>query len=82
MEVQYRTIKRKRSITLEQWAKLFSLSGIHFINLQYGDCKKELREAKEKLGVTIHDWEDADPLKDLDNFAAQIAALDLSYICR
>ena len=68
---------RKRSIKLEQWAKLLSLSGIHFINLQYGECKDELREIKEKLGITIHDWEDADPLKDLDNFAAQIYALDL-----
>lgn len=27
--------------------------------------------------MTVHDWEDADPLKDLDNFAAQISALDL-----
>jgi len=68
---------RKRSILLEQWDKLFSLSGVHFINLQYGDCAHELKEAKEKLGVTIYDWEDADPLKDLDNFAAEIAALDL-----
>ncbi len=68
---------RKRSIMLEQWDKLLSLSGVHFINLQYGDCKNELKEIKGKLGVSIHDWEDADPLKDLDNFAAQIAALDL-----
>ena len=29
------------------------------------------------LNITIHDWDDVDPLKDLDNFAAQIAALDL-----
>jgi tetratricopeptide (TPR) repeat protein len=70
-------VRRKRSIELEQWAKLFSLSGLNFINLQYGDCKEELKEVKEKLGITIHDWEDADPLKDLDHFAAEIAALDL-----
>jgi tetratricopeptide (TPR) repeat protein/polysaccharide pyruvyl transferase WcaK-like protein len=68
---------RKRSIMLKQWTKLFSLSGIHFINLQYGDCVNELREAREKLGVTIYDWEDANPLTDIDNFAAQICALDL-----
>jgi tetratricopeptide (TPR) repeat protein len=70
-------VKRRRSIMLEQLAKPFSLSGVHFINLQYGDCKDELKEVKEKLGTTIHDWEDANPLKDLDNFAAQISALDL-----
>jgi len=70
-------VRRIRSIMLEQWAELFSLSGIHFINLQYGDCERELREIKENLNITILDWEDADPLKDLDNFAAEIAALDL-----
>ena len=69
--------RRVRSTILDQWAGLFSLGGVHFINLQYGDCADELREAKEKIGVIIHDWEDADPLNDLDNFAAQIAALDL-----
>jgi tetratricopeptide (TPR) repeat protein len=69
--------KRLRSTVLEQWTALFSVPGVHFVNLQYGDCSGELREAGEKSGVTIHHWEDADPLKDLDGFAAQISALDL-----
>ena len=30
-----------------------------------------------QYGFVLHDWEDADPLRDLDDFAAQIAALDL-----
>ena len=68
---------RTRSTSLEQWADLFSVSGVHFINLQYGDCREELSRAEEQLGVKIHEWEDADPLKDLDAFAAKIAALDL-----
>jgi len=71
------SVKLTRSTALSQWKELFSLRGVHFINLQYGDCSTELREAKDTLGITIHDWEDADPLKDLDNFAAQVAALDL-----
>jgi tetratricopeptide (TPR) repeat protein len=70
-------VRRKRTIELGQWGGLFSLGGIHYINLQYGDCKGELGEIREKLGIPIKDWEDADPLKDLDNFAAEIAALDL-----
>ncbi|MDH4028292.1 MAG: tetratricopeptide repeat protein, partial [Nitrospirota bacterium] len=70
-------IKRIRSMSPEQWSGIFSIPGAHFINLQYGDCSQELKELRETRGVTIHDWEDADPLKDLDNFAAQIAALDL-----
>ena len=69
--------KLARSTTLTHWSRLFSLTNVHFINLQYGDCAHELKEAKEKSGVTIHNWEDSDPLKDLDTFAAQINALDL-----
>jgi tetratricopeptide (TPR) repeat protein len=68
---------RKRSLSLIQWQKLFSIQGIHFINLQYGDCIDELAEAKEKLGINIQHWDDANPLKDLDSFASQIRALDM-----
>jgi tetratricopeptide (TPR) repeat protein len=68
---------RDRSITLGKWAKLFSLSKVNLINLQYGNCSGELRTVQRDMNVTIHDWDDADPLKDLDNFAAQISALDL-----
>jgi tetratricopeptide (TPR) repeat protein len=69
--------RRHRSTVLAQWTALFLVRGIHFINLQYGDCSGEIREAAEKSGVTIHHWDDTDPLKDLDGFAAQISALDL-----
>lgn len=70
-------VKKTRSTKLEQWKALFSIEGVNFINLQYGDCQDELMEVKQTLGITIHDWKDANPLKDLDNFAAQISALDL-----
>ena len=66
-----------RSTSLADWTQVLSVAGVHFINLQYGDCAFDLKEAEEKTGVTIHDWEDADPVKDLDNFAAMISPLDL-----
>ena len=69
--------KRLRSTVLDQWDTLLTIPGVHYINLQYGDCTQELAEVKENFGVTIHHWEDADPLKDLDGFAAQVSALDL-----
>ena len=47
------------------------------MNLQYGDYHNEISQVYKSTGITIYDWSDADPLKDLDNFAAQIAALDL-----
>jgi tetratricopeptide (TPR) repeat protein len=68
---------RKRSTMLAQWHKLFSIQGIHFINLQYGDCIADLIQAREKIGIDIHNWGEADPLRDLDGFAAQIRAVDM-----
>jgi ADP-heptose:LPS heptosyltransferase len=50
---------------------------VHFANLQYGDTIAERRLVKERLGIDVHHWEDSNPLADLDDFAAQIAALDL-----
>ncbi len=66
----------KRSIPLIRWLSLLDC-GAHFINLQYGDSSEELSQLEQETAVCIHDWDDADPLHDLDNFAAQIAALDL-----
>ena len=48
-----------------------------FINLQYGDTSEDIAEISKKPDIQIHDWEDNDPLKNLDNQAALIAALDL-----
>ncbi len=68
---------RKRTVPLEQWSDFFAKPGVHFVNLQYGDASEEIAAAKAKFGVQIYDWEDADPLVDVDGFAAKIAALDL-----
>ncbi|MCH8045270.1 MAG: glycosyltransferase family protein [Planctomycetes bacterium] len=67
-----------KSTTLDAWAPLAALSDhVHWINLQYGDCREELREARDRHHLTIHDWPNADPTADLDDFAARVAALDL-----
>ncbi|MCH8328470.1 MAG: hypothetical protein IID15_08130 [Candidatus Marinimicrobia bacterium] len=69
--------RRLRSISLDQWQPLLSVPGVNFVNLQYGDCAEALDAVRQTLGVRIHDWADADPLGDLDLWAAQVAALDL-----
>ena len=71
--------KRDRSLTLEQLLPVLKQANqnANIINLQYGDHQQEINNFKAQTGIIIHDWEDADPLKDLDNFAAQIKALDL-----
>ncbi|MBI2383236.1 MAG: glycosyltransferase, partial [Gammaproteobacteria bacterium] len=47
---------------------------VHFVNLQYGKRNEELAALKEKYGITVHDWPGA--VEDLDDFAAQVDALD------
>ena len=71
------TERRKRTTGLELWREVFAVPGVHFINLQYGECADELAAAQRDMGAAIHDMEGADPLVDLDAFAAKIAALDL-----
>ena len=66
---------QQRSIKLQDWIEIFKFKA-HFVNLQYGDCAQEIEQLKIEKGVHIHSWDDANPLTDLDNFSAQISALD------
>ena len=58
------------------WREIFQ-SKAHFINLQYGDHSQEIKQLESNTGIHIHDWDDADPLIDLDDFSAKISTLDL-----
>jgi len=66
-----------RAVPLEQWGPLFSIQNIAFVNIQHDNISGEFEEIRNKFGTTIHMWDDTDPIKDLDFFAAQIASLDL-----
>jgi tetratricopeptide (TPR) repeat protein len=68
---------RKRTITLADWREILQAPGVQFINLQYGDVNEDIAQAERDLGIHIHDWEQGDPLVDMDAYAAKIAALDL-----
>ncbi len=69
--------RRKRSTPLDLWAPLFAVQNTHFVNLQYGDAIDDVADVRDRFGLTLHDWEQGDPLVDMDSFAAKIAALDL-----
>jgi len=71
------TERRKRSIPLDQWGDLLATPGVRFINLQYGDAIADIAAARARFGVEIHDWEEGDPLVDVDSYVAKISALDL-----
>jgi hypothetical protein len=66
-----------RSIPLAAWAPILAQSTFGFVNLQYGDCRADLEAVRRDLGVEILHDETVDPLKNLDDFAAQTAAMDL-----
>ncbi|CAO3378228.1 tetratricopeptide repeat protein [Azospirillum argentinense] len=63
--------------TLDQWAPLFALPGVVFVNLQYGDCAAEIATAEARFGVTIHRWDDLNLMDDVEAAAALTVNLDL-----
>ena len=66
-----------KSAQLTAWEPILATPGITFVNLQYGDCVADLAAAKAALGVEILHDPAIDPLKDMDGFFAQVAAMDL-----
>lgn len=67
----------KRSVDLEYWEPILKIAGVRFVNLQYGECSRQLRASFKRLGVEIVEDEKIDPLTDLESFAGQVAAMDL-----
>lgn len=67
-----------KSIPLRQWAPVLRTPGVGFVNLQYGDTSTEVAEVERELGVKILTDREVDPLGNIDPFAAQVAALDLT----
>jgi TPR repeat/Tetratricopeptide repeat len=70
-------VAQVRSIALADWAPTLAFRECGFVNLQYGDCRAELASVRRDIGVEIFHDESVDPLKSLDDFAAQTAAMDL-----
>jgi tetratricopeptide (TPR) repeat protein len=66
----------QRTTKLSDWSAVLQCDA-EFINLQYGDCGQEIADVWQEQGIEIHDWEDADPLADLDDFFSQVSELDL-----
>ena len=61
---------------LIDWAPLLSSEEFVFVNLQFGECEKELQEVESALGIDIHRWSDLDLKNDLDDVCALISCLD------
>ena len=61
----------------EEWEPVLKTPGVTFVNLQYGDCEKEIAFAKEAFGIEIWQPPGIDLKKDLDDVMALCAAVDL-----
>ncbi len=66
----------QKSLGLGDFAPLFKLPGVTFVNLQYGDVAQDLAAIRESHGVGIRADATINPLADLDGFAAQAQACD------
>jgi len=62
---------------LESWQPILTRPGITFVNLQYGDQRPALAHIKDQFGVDVVNDTEIDPLKNMDSYAAQVAAMDL-----
>ncbi|HHZ64535.1 MAG TPA: tetratricopeptide repeat protein, partial [Flavobacteriales bacterium] len=62
---------------LEDWTPILSQQDCYFINLQYGDMKEVLEQFQQQTNLMIYQDEEIDSLRNLDDFAAQVSALDL-----
>jgi hypothetical protein len=65
-----------RSLALEQLLPFLNQDGVHFINLQYDECRAELMQLRQRRGCTVHYWPEA--VADLEDTAALQDALDLT----
>ena len=64
-----------RSVPVSSWKELMSLP-VNFVDLQYGDTAATRDQFHDQFNVSVHHWADSTPLTDMDDFAAQVSALD------
>jgi Flp pilus assembly protein TadD len=65
--------KGNKTIDLAQWGPVLTMPGVKFVSLQYGDVAAETASARGQVFVDPH----IDPIKNVDAFAAQVAAMDV-----
>ena len=66
-----------RSLRLADLAPALGLSGVTFVNLQYGDVGCEIRETREQIGVEVHQLAGVDVFNDVDGLLAAIDLCDM-----
>jgi len=72
------TARRQLNYTqISEWAPIFSIPNVTFINLQSKDFEKDLCKIKEEFNIDVYNFYDLDHYDNLDEVAALSAALDM-----
>ena len=66
-----------KSIDLPLLLPILKLKELFFINMQYGDCEKEIKEFNNKNKTNIHTFDDVDLFNDFEGAGALLKNLDL-----
>ena len=70
-------MNKKKSTSLVDWIPIFTVPNCFFITLQHGDIEDEIRDFERDHNFSIHQDKEVDPMSEFDDFAAQIASLNL-----
>lgn len=71
------TRRSKFFSAFDAWKPVFQVPGVDFVNLQYGSVEDELKLARQRFGVTVHQPEGIDLKDELGKVAALGKACDL-----
>lgn len=66
---------RSKGAPLAEWGALLR-EPYFFVSLQYGDVRADIEAARAEFGATIAVDESIDQMRSIEDFAAQVAALD------
>ena len=66
----------EKSIPIAEWEPILSLPNLHFVALQYGDCRTELADISARFGIDPFDAPGIDRFQDIDGVAALAQACD------
>jgi ADP-heptose:LPS heptosyltransferase len=67
----------KKDVPLDKFSEIFKKGNINFINLQFGDVKKEISSFKKKNKVEFYEYKDLNITREIDKLMSLINKLDL-----
>lgn len=70
-------LREEKSTRLDMWDSVLTSKNCRFVSLQYGECSNEIADISHRLGITVIHDKSIDPLTNMDDFAAQVDAMDL-----